>query len=124
MNNNINNIYSKILGYLFWIFGFFGVYCFYYGKFVIGMIWFFMLGLLGIGWIVDLFLIFLMDCEVDCCFVVGEINYLVVWLLLIFLGIFGVYCLYIGKWISGIFYFFIGGFFLLGVLYDFWMFNV
>jgi hypothetical protein len=31
--------------------------------------------------------------------------------------------MYIGKWISGIVYLFTGGFFLLGVLYDFWTLN-
>ncbi|MDR9838717.1 TM2 domain-containing protein [Herbaspirillum huttiense] len=123
MNNNINNTHSKTLGYLLWIFGFLGAHRFYYGKPVTGTIWFFTLGLLGIGWIVDLFLIPSMDREADRRFVAGEINYSVAWLLLTFLGIFGAHRLYIGKWISGIIYFFTGGFFLLGVLYDFWTLN-
>jgi TM2 domain-containing membrane protein YozV len=118
-----NDTHSKTLGYLLWIFGFLGAHRFYYGKPVTGTIWFFTLGLLGIGWIVDLFLIPSMDREADRRFVAGEINYSVAWLLLTFLGIFGAHRLYIGKWISGIVYFFTGGFFLLGVLYDFWTLN-
>lgn len=31
--------------------------------------------------------------------------------------------MYQGKWITGILYLFTGGFFLLGVLYDFWTLN-
>jgi len=124
MNNNINNnTHSKTLGYLLWIFGFLGAHRFYYGKPVTGTIWFFTLGLFGIGWIVDLFLIPSMDREADRRFVAGEINYSVAWLLLTFLGIFGAHRMYIGKWITGIVYFFTGGFFLLGVLYDFWTLN-
>ena len=49
--------HSKLIGYLLWIFGFLGSHRFYYGKPVTGTIWFFTLGLLFIGWIIDLFLI-------------------------------------------------------------------
>ena len=49
--------HSKVIGYLLWIFGFTGAHRFYYGKPVTGTIWFFTLGLLGIGWLIDLFLI-------------------------------------------------------------------
>jgi TM2 domain-containing membrane protein YozV len=118
-----NDTHSKTLGYLLWIFGFTGAHRFYYGKPVTGTIWFFTLGLLGIGWIIDLFLIPSMDRQADARFVGGEVNYSVAWLLLTFLGLFGVHRMYIGKWISGIVYLFTGGFFLLGVLYDFWTLN-
>jgi TM2 domain-containing membrane protein YozV len=37
------------IGYTLWIFGFTGSHRFYYGKPVTGTIWFFTLGLLGIG---------------------------------------------------------------------------
>ena len=40
------------------------------------------------------------------------------WLLLGFLGIFGVHRFYQGKWITGILYLFTGGLFLIGWLYD------
>ena len=48
--------HSKLIGYLLWIFGFTGAHRFYYGRPVTGTIWFFTLGLLGVGWLIDLFL--------------------------------------------------------------------
>ncbi|MBP0600122.1 TM2 domain-containing protein [Herbaspirillum sp. LeCh32-8] len=118
-----HDTHSKTLGYLLWIFGFTGAHRFYYGKPVTGTIWFFTLGLLGIGWIIDLFLIPSMDREADRRFVGGDANYSVAWLLLTFLGLFGAHRMYIGKWISGVIYLLTGGLFLLGVLYDFWTLN-
>ena len=116
----VHDTHSKTIGYLLWIFGFTGAHRFYYGKPLTGTIWFFTLGLLGIGWIIDLFLIPSMDKEADQRFSGGAINYSVAWLLLTFLGFFGVHRMYMGKWISGIIYLFTGGLFLIGVLYDFW----
>ena len=57
--------HSKAVGYLLWIFGFMGAHRFYYGRPITGTIWFFTLGLLFVGWIVDLFLIPAMDAEAD-----------------------------------------------------------
>jgi TM2 domain-containing membrane protein YozV len=115
--------HSKVIGYLLWLFGFLGAHRFYYGKPVTGTLWFFTLGLLGIGWLVDLFLIPGMDRAADLRFRSGAINYNVAWLLLTFLGLFGVHRMYQGKWVTGILYLFTGGFFLLGILYDFWTMN-
>jgi TM2 domain-containing membrane protein YozV len=115
--------HSKILGYLLWIVGFTGSHRFYYGKPVTGTIWFFTLGLLGIGWLIDVFLIPSMDREADLRFNAGSIDYSVAWILLTFLGVFGVHRMYQGKWITGIIYLFTFGFFSLGVLYDFWTLN-
>jgi TM2 domain-containing membrane protein YozV len=115
--------HSKIIGYLLWIFGFLGAHRFYYGKPVTGTIWFFTLGLLFVGWIIDLFLIPAMDREADLRFSAGETDYNVAWILLTVLGVFGVHRMYQGKWISGIIYLFTGGLFLVGVLYDFWTLN-
>ncbi|WP_145007641.1 NINE protein [Pseudomonas oryzihabitans] len=115
--------HSKVMGYLLWIFGFLGAHRFYYGKPVTGTIWFCTLGLLGIGWLIDLFLIPAMDREADLRFQSGSLNYSLGWILLTFLGVFGVHRLYLGKWITAILYFFTAGFFLLGVLYDFWTLN-
>ena len=53
--------HSVLIGYLLWILGFTGAHRFYYGKPITGTIWFFTLGLLLIGWIIDLFLIPGMD---------------------------------------------------------------
>ena len=118
-----NDTHLKSIGYILWIFGFTGSHRFYYGKPVTGTIWFFTLGLLGIGWLIDLFLIPSMDRQADLRFRAGPIDYTVVWILLTFLGIFGVHRMYMGKWITGILYFLTGGFLLLGVLYDFWTLN-
>lgn len=115
--------HSKVIGYLLWLFGFLGAHRFYYGKPVTGTIWFFTLGLLGIGWLVNLFLIPGMDRDADQRFHSGAIDYNVAWLLLTFLGLFGVHRMYQGKWVTGILYLFTGGFFLLGILYDFWTMN-
>ena len=115
--------HSKILGYLLWIVGFTGSHRFYYGKPVTGTIWFFTLGLLGIGWLSDVFLIPSMDREADLRFNAGSTDYSVAWILLTFLGVFGVHRMYQGKWITGIIYLCTGGLFLLGVLYDFWTLN-
>ncbi|KUM42421.1 NINE protein [Pseudomonas sp. EpS/L25] len=115
--------HSKVMGYLLWIFGFLGAHRFYYGKPVTGTIWFCTLGLLGIGWLIDLFLIPSMDREADLRFQSGSLNYSLAWILLTFLGLFGVHRLYLGKWVTAILYFFTAGFFLLGVLYDFWTLN-
>jgi TM2 domain-containing membrane protein YozV len=115
--------HSKVIGYLLWLFGFLGAHRFYYGKPVTGTIWFFTLGLLGIGWLIDLFLIPGMDREADWRFLSGPIDYNVAWLLLTFLGLFGVHRMYQGKWLTGILYLLTGGLFLLGILYDFWTLN-
>ena len=119
----LQDTHSKTIGYLLWIFGFLGAHRFYYGKPITGTIWFFTLGLLGIGWLIDLFLIPSMDREADLRFHAGPINYSVAWLLLAFLGFFGVHRMYMGKWFTGIVYLLTGGLFLLGYLYDLWTLN-
>ncbi|MGM0983595.1 MAG: NINE protein [Pseudomonadota bacterium] len=115
--------HSKLIGYLLWLFGFLGAHRFYYGKPVTGTIWFFTLGLLGIGWLIDLFLIPSMDRQADLRFQAGPINYTLAWLLLTFLGVFGIHRFYLGKWLTGILYLLTFGLFGLGVLYDFWTLN-
>jgi len=121
MNNE--STHSIVVGYLLWIFGFLGAHRFYYGKQVTGTIYFFTLGLLFIGWIIDLFLIPAMNREADIRYHAGEIDFNVSWLLLTFLGIFGIHRMYMGKWITGLIYLCTGGLFLLGVLYDLWTLN-
>lgn len=121
--NNRPDTHSKLMGYLLWLFGFLGAHRFYYGKPITGTIWFFTLGLLFIGWIIDLFLIPAMDREADSRFNEGDTSYNISWILLTFLGVFGVHRMYMGKWITGIIYLLTGGLFLIGVLYDFWTLN-
>jgi TM2 domain-containing membrane protein YozV len=117
------NTHSVPIGYLYWIFGFTGAHRFYYGRPVTGTLWFFTFGLLGVGWIIDLFLIPGMDRDADRRFKIGSVSYTLAWTLLTFLGVFGAHRLYLGKWISAIIYFFTGGLFMLGVLYDMWTLN-
>ena len=83
----------------------------------------FTLGLLFIGWIVDLFLIPSMDRKADLRFTSGKIDYNLAWVLLTFLGLFGIHRMYMGKWISGILYLLTGGILGIGVIYDFWTLN-
>lgn len=111
--------HSLLLGYLLWVFGFIGAHRFYYGKQVSGVIWFFTLGLLFIGWIIDLFLIPSMERQAERRFVAGPVNYNLTWILLTFLGAFGVHRFYMGKIFTGLLYLFTLGLLGLGVLYDF-----
>ncbi|MCI5119222.1 MAG: NINE protein [Candidatus Electrothrix sp. LOE1_4_5] len=115
--------HSVAMGYILWIFGFMGMHRFYYGKPISGTIYFFTLGLVGIGWLVDLFLIPSMDREADLRFAPGPIDYNIAWILLVFLGAFGIHRMYMGKWLTGILYLLTGGVFLLGILYDLWTMN-
>jgi TM2 domain-containing membrane protein YozV len=117
------NTHSKIIGYLLWIFGFLGSHRFYYGKPVSGTIYFFTLGLLGIGWLIDLFLIPSMDREADRKYISGPIDYNITWILLTFGGIFGLHRFYMRKWITGLIYLFSGGLLGIGIIYDFWTIN-
>ena len=118
-----SDTHLKTVGYILWLFGFTGSHRFYYGKPVTGTIWFFTLGLLGIGWLIDLFLIPSMDREADLRFHAGRIDYTVAWILLTFLGPLGVHRMYMGKWLTGILWLLTGGLFLVGWLYDFWTLN-
>ena len=111
--------HSLLIGYLLWIFGFMGAHRFYYGKQISGAIWFFTLGLLFVGWIIDLFLIPAMEREADYRFESGPIDYDLSWILLTFLGVFGVHRFYMGKIFTGLLYLFTLGLFGIGVLYDF-----
>lgn len=121
--NHQNDTHSKLLGYILWIFGFMGVHRFYFGRPISGTLYFFTLGLLFIGWIIDLFLIPGMDREADMTYTEGDKNYSLSWILLTFLGIFGVHRFYLEKWLSGLLWLLTGGLFLLGWLYDLWTLN-
>jgi len=118
-----NDTHSKVIGYILWIFGFMGAHRFYYGKQITGTIWFFTLGLFFIGWIVDLFLIPGMDRDADRKYHAGRLDYTVTWILLTFLGMFGIHRFYMGKVITGLIWLFTGGLFLVGYLYDYWTLN-
>ena len=115
--------HRKTIGYVLWIFGFTGSHRFYYGYPVVGTIYFFTLGILFIGWIIDLFLIPTMDRKADLRFTAGSVDYNLAWILLTFLGLFGIHRMYMGKWLTGILYLLTGGLVGFGVIYDFWTLN-
>jgi TM2 domain-containing membrane protein YozV len=117
--NDDRNTHSLLVGYLLWIFGFIGAHRFYYGKQITGVVWFFTLGLFFIGWIIDLFLIPGMERQAERRFDEGRLDYTVAWLLLTFLGVFGIHRFYQGKIFTGILYLLTVGLFGMGVLYDF-----
>ena len=115
--------HSIFIGYILWILGFTGSHRFYYGKPVSGTIYFFTLGLLGIGWFIDLFLIPSMARNADLRFTEGRIDYNVAWILLTFLGLLGIHRFYMGKWLSGLLYLCTAGIFGIGYIYDYWTLN-
>lgn len=111
------------MGYVLWILGFTGAHRFYYGRPVSGTIWFFTLGLLGIGWLVDLFLMPAMQRSAELRYRPGPVSYNAGWVLLTFLGVLGVHRFYMRKWPSGLLYLLTGGLVGVGVLYDYWTLN-
>ena len=119
MNNPAATTHNKAIGYLCWLFGFTGAHRFYYGKPLSGMIWLLTAGLLGIGWLVDVFLIPGMADEANRRYAVGRYDYSLAWLLQLFLGPLGIHRMYLGKIGTGILWLLTGGLCGIGWLYDF-----
>ena len=114
----VADTHLKSIGYILWIFGFTGAHRFYYGKTISGTLWFFTGGLLGIGWLIDLFLIPGMDRKASYRFRPGPIDYNLAWILLTFLGWAGFHRFYMGKIVTGVIYLCTVGLFGLGILFD------
>jgi TM2 domain-containing membrane protein YozV len=117
--NGSNQTHSTVIGYVLWIFGFTGAHRFYFGKPISGIIWFLTGGLFLIGWIIDAFLIPSMSRRADLRYATGQIDYSVAWILLTFLGVFGLHRFYLGKWGTGILYLLTLGLLGIGLVYDF-----
>ena len=115
--------HSLLIGYVLWIIGFMGVHRFYFGRPVSGTVYFFTFGLLGIGWLIDLFLMPYLEERAERTYLPGDKDYSVTWLLCAFLGLFGVHRFYQGKIFTGFIYLLTGGFFVVGWLYDLWTLN-
>ena len=115
--------HSKVVGYLFWLIGFTGAHRFFYGKPLTGTLWFFTAGLLGIGWIVDAFFIPSMDDEADNKFSPGALDYNLTWLLLVFVGVFGIHRFYQNKPFTGLLFLVTGGLLGVGYVYDLFTLN-
>lgn len=123
MTETTQQTHSKTIGYLLWIFGFFGAHRFYFGRQISGVIWFFTLGLLGVGWLIDLFLIPGMERDAKRKYATGRADYSMAWILQTFLGLFGIHRFYLGKVWTGILWLVSGGLFGIGYLYDFFTLN-
>ncbi len=123
MESSAEPTHSVVIGYLFWLFGFMGAHRFYYGRPISGTVWFCTLGLLGVGWLIDLLLIPSLARTADMRHVPGPARHTVAWLLLIFLGLLGAHRFYLHKWLTGLLWLATGGLFLFGWLYDLWTLN-
>lgn len=111
--------HSVLVGYLLWIFGFLGAHRFYFGKKVSGVIYLCTLGLLGIGWLFDLFWMPVLARSAGQRYYDGPYSYELAWLLQTFLGVLGLHRMYIGKWGTGLLWLISGGLFGIGYVYDY-----
>jgi TM2 domain-containing membrane protein YozV len=108
---------------MLWIFGFTGAHRFYFGKRWTGLLWLLTAGLLGIGWLIDVFLIPSMDRSAERRYTAGAKDYTASWLLLTFLGVLGAHRFYMGKIGTGLVWLLTGGLLGIGWVYDFWTLN-
>lgn len=111
--------HSVVMGYLLWLFGFLGAHRFYYGKKVSGVIYLCTLGLLGVGWLFDLFWMPVLARSARRRYFDGPYNYDFAWVLQTFLGVFGLHRMYLGKWATGLLWLVSGGLFGIGYIYDY-----
>ena len=115
--------HSTAIGYILWIVGFTGAHRFYFGKRKTGLLWLLTGGLLGIGWLIDVFLIPGMDRQAERRYTAGARDYTASWLLLTFGGVLGLHRFYLGKIGTGLLWLLTGGLLGIGWAYDFWTLN-
>ncbi|WP_053231360.1 NINE protein [Sandaracinus amylolyticus] len=115
--------HGVLVGYALWLFGFLGAHRFYYGRRISGTVYLCTLGLLGVGWILDLFLMPLLARDAAERYHEGPYRYDVAWLLLTYGGVFGLHRFYVGKIWSGLLYLCTAGLLGAGIVYDFWTMN-
>ena len=111
--------HSLWMGYALWIFGFLGAHRSYYGKRVTGVIWMCTLGLLGVGWLFDLLWMPVLRRSAEHRYFDGPYSYDFAWLLQTYLGVLGLHRMYLGKWATGLLWFFTGGLLGVGYVYDY-----
>jgi len=111
--------HSLLMGYALWIFGFLGAHRFYYGKRVSGLIWMFTLGLLGVGWLFDLFWMPMLKRSAQQRYFDGPYSYDFAWILQTYLGVFGLHRMYLGKWATGLLWLVTGGLIGIGYIWDY-----
>lgn len=117
--SNENDTHSLTVGYILWLFGFLGAHRFYYGKKWTGLLWLLTAGLLGVGWLVDLFLMPALERDADHRYSSGRYDFTVGWVLLTFGGPLGLHRFYLGRWKSGLLWLLTGGLFGIGWVVDF-----
>jgi len=123
MKQSTEPTHSLAIGYLLWFFGFLGAHRFYFGKQLSATLYFFTCGLFLIGWLVDLFLMPNLNEQASIRYNSGRIDFSIAWVLLTFVGLFGIHRFYMGKWLTGCFYLLTLGLFGIGYIYDFWTLN-
>ena len=111
--------HSLLMGYALWLFGFLGAHRFYYGKRVSGTLYLFTFGLLGIGWLFDLFWMPALHRSAEHRYFDGPFSYDLAWILQTFFGVLGIHRMYLGKWATGLLWFFTGGLIGIGYIYDY-----
>ncbi|MGB5284647.1 MAG: TM2 domain-containing protein, partial [Polyangiales bacterium] len=78
---------------------------------------------LGIGWLIDLFLMPSLDRSAELRYDSGPVDHNLAWILLTFVGVFGIHRIYMGKYLTGLIYFLTVGLAGIGILYDYWTLN-